>query len=218
MTYTARVRSMAMACVFMLLLAALLVLDSARASAHDPLQSSSPAAEETITEELPEVILTFANEPLANVPSVIQVSDPAGNRVDDDNVTSDGRSLTVRVSPTMTGVYSVIWQTVSSDAHTISDEFTFTYSGPVPEPSRTPTTDASPPPAPESPAPADRNDASETEVAGNQTQPFVPLIVAVLALVLITVILAAVRAARARARHTAPTSPVDGPGSRGNSS
>lgn len=166
------------------------------ASAHDPLQGSSPAADETISAELTEVTLTFGNAPLEGAPSAIQVSDPSGNRVDDDSVVATDQSLTVGVTLPVTGLYSVLWQTVSSDGHTISGEFAFTYAGPVPAPTLESSANATSP-APSS-APEAPDDAANTSEVAEETALPVPLIIVVIALVLAAIVIVAMRALRGK--------------------
>lgn len=181
------------------------------ASAHDGLLDSSPAADETVTSELTSVTLTFSDVPLAGTPAVIQVTDAAGASITAGDVTAADRSLSVAVRPTTTGVYTVVWQAVSSDAHTVSGQYSFTYSGPVPAPSPSPSEPAASEPAasatPEpsasdevsSAAPTDTENASGTSASSDA---FLPLIVAVLAAVLIAVAAAVYRSRAGKRQRT----------------
>ncbi len=174
------------------------------ASAHDGLTDSTPAAGETVTTALTAVTLTFSEVPLEGAPAVIQVTDATGESIAQGEVTASDRSLSVAVAPVATGEHTVVWQVVSSDAHTISGEYTFTYSGPVAAPSPSasttePSTEPSPSASSASPDPepsATESAPSAVDTAGSNVSAgaFLPLIIAVLAAVVIAVVAAIWRA------------------------
>lgn len=194
-----------------IVLAALVLLPATAASAHDSLLESSPAAGATIATELTEVILTFSDVPLTGAPAVIQVTDATGTSITTGELTATDRSLSVPVQPASVGEYSVVYQVVSSDAHTISGDFTFTYSGPVVTPS--PSSSASEPAASATPEPSPSDSAAATVPADPSAETasgtsasadaFLPLIIAVLAAVVIAVVAAVARANTLRRRGAA---------------
>ena len=183
--------------MLLILVIGLVYVNVSPAFAHDPLETSSPAADETVSTELTDVTLTFTNAPLEGVPSVIEVTDPGGDVVTTGDVTPSDRSLNVTVTPTTTGTYQVTWQTVSSDAHTISDQFSFTYAGPIPSPTPSSSTEPSSPSASPEPAPSP-SDAAADARPENPNSAFLPLIIGVLVIVFVAIALAFVRAFRDR--------------------
>lgn len=116
------------------------------ASAHDYLVSTNPAADATVTEPLTQVVLGFNEPPLTDFASAIaiEVRDAGGANIVTSPVSIVDSTLTVSVSPTAQGAYTVLWQTVSSDGHPVSGEYGFTYSGPVAEPSAEPSAEPGP--------------------------------------------------------------------------
>jgi len=110
-----------------------LVAGGSAASAHDFLVSTTPAADTTVSEALTSVSLTFNEPPLTELGAgiAIQVNDPAGATVSSGEVSIVDSTLGIAVAPTTVGTYTVIWQTVSSDGHPVSGEYTFDYQGPV---------------------------------------------------------------------------------------
>jgi methionine-rich copper-binding protein CopC len=110
-----------------------LVAGGSAASAHDFLVSTTPAADTTVSEALTSVSLTFNEPPLTELGAgiAIQVDDPAGATVSSGEVSIVDSTLGIAVAPTTVGSYTVIWQTVSSDGHPVSGEYTFDYQGPV---------------------------------------------------------------------------------------
>jgi methionine-rich copper-binding protein CopC len=102
------------------------------ASAHDYLVSTNPAADSTVTEALSEVSLTFNEPPLADASAAIAIElhDPSGANVATGAVSIANSTLSIAVAPTTQGAYTVLWQNVSADGHTVSGEFGFQYAGP----------------------------------------------------------------------------------------
>jgi methionine-rich copper-binding protein CopC len=189
------------------LAAGLAVLDARPAAAHDALAQAVPAADETVTTELSSVTLTFSETPLAEFANAIalNVTDPAGTSDTTGAPVADGTTLSVPVEVTEAGLHTVTWQSVSSDGHTISGTYTFTYAGPVA--AAAPTT-----PAPAASTPAASPSATAEPTAPDPTQTAagpastnsIPLIIGVTtfaALMLIPLIV--VRLLRARRRKKA---------------
>ena len=163
------------------------------ALAHDNLLDTVPGADETVT-QLADVALTFSGELIDfSQASFAQVQGPDGLFYESSCSTIDRNILTTPVALGEPGVYTVLWNAVSSDGHPISESFTFTYAptGIEPglgwdqpacgneqsrmqpakaSPSAVPTTE---PPAADTPAPA--ASAGENEVASIA----IPLIIAV---------------------------------------
>ena len=132
----------------MFALAGAVVLGTAApAQAHNFLVSSTPAAGELVT-TLPEAISVTTNGPLLDLSGTgagfaIQVTDAAGTFYGDGCLTVSGATLSTPAALGAAGTYRVVWQVVSEDGHTVSDEFTFEWSpGPGFEPA---TGQASPP-------------------------------------------------------------------------
>jgi methionine-rich copper-binding protein CopC len=197
--------------VMLALAAGLAVLDARPAAAHDALAQAVPAADETVTTELSSVTLTFSETPLAEFANAIalNVTDPAGASDTTGAPVADGTTLSVPVEVTEAGLHTVTWQSVSSDGHTISGTYTFTYAGPVaaaapltPAPAAsTPAASASAPAEEEAPTSAATHSA--TEPASSNLIPWIAgaTALAVLILIPVTVILAL----RARRRKKAGT-------------
>jgi methionine-rich copper-binding protein CopC len=193
--------------VMLALAAGLAVLDARPAAAHDALAQAVPAADETVTTELSSVTLTFSETPLAEFANAIalNVTDSAGTSVTTGAPVAEGTTLSVPVEVSEAGLHTVTWQSVSSDGHTISGTYTFTYAGPVA--AAAPTT-----PAPAASTPAASPSATAEPTAPDPTQTAagpastnsIPLIIGVTtfaALMLIPLIV--VRLLRARRRKKA---------------
>jgi methionine-rich copper-binding protein CopC len=94
------------------------------ASAHDVLESTSPA-DRTTVDRLPQsVTLTFSDDPIALGTQVL-VKGPGGN-VAQGNPTIEGRVVHQQLSPQApAGDYVVTYRVTSSDGHPISGTFSF---------------------------------------------------------------------------------------------
>ena len=102
-----------------------------RAHAHDVLVSSDPAAGVALTTAPTQVALTFNNDVLTGVANQIQVHGPDGASVAGDGLAAvEGRVVTVPVTITANGTYSVAWHVVSSDGHPVEGTFTFDLASP----------------------------------------------------------------------------------------
>ena len=99
------------------------------ASAHNYLVSSTPEAGETLT-ALPEHFSVTTNEPLLDLGGDgsgfgIEIIDAAGLYYGDGCVTVEGPSVYTLAELGEAGTYRLVYQVVSADGHTVSDEFTF---------------------------------------------------------------------------------------------
>ncbi|WP_165829879.1 copper resistance CopC family protein [Amnibacterium flavum] len=100
------------------------------AQAHDSLSETQPAAGDTVT-EVPEVSLTSSNTLLdlqgIGTAFVIRVQDDEGLYYGDGCVTLSDATMSMPVELGEEGEYTVTWRAVSTDGHTISDAYTFSY-------------------------------------------------------------------------------------------
>lgn len=142
------------------------LLGAGPASAHDAVESTSPAAGATVPTPPAAVAITLSNHPLA-LGTQIKVSDATGSNWADggveivDNVASQKLKAGAPA-----GVYTVQWRVASSDGHPIEGTFTFTAAagataaGTAPAAGTVPTlgtaqpgTTIAPPPAPDASQP-----------------------------------------------------------------
>ena len=112
---------------------------TAPAFAHNSVVDISPAPGSVITEQ-PGAIKITTNDNLLDLSgegagSAMQVSGPsdAPRYYGDGCATVFGPTLEAEVQLGQPGEYTVVWQTVSTDGHSISDSFTFTWQ---PDPSQ----------------------------------------------------------------------------------
>jgi methionine-rich copper-binding protein CopC len=117
----------------LVLAAAVLGVSAAPASAHNSVLGTTPAAGSVVTEQ-PGVVSITTNDNLLDLSgegagSAIQVSGPADapRFYGDDCATVSGPTVQSAVQLGEPGEYTVVWQTVSTDGHSISDSFTFTW-------------------------------------------------------------------------------------------
>ncbi|MER3388960.1 MAG: copper resistance protein CopC [Microcella sp.] len=101
------------------------------ASAHNSVVSTTPEAGETLT-EVPEFFVVTTNEALLDVGGegagfAIQVTDEAGLYYGDGCVDVGGPSLSTRGALGGAGEYTMAFQYVSADGHTLSDTLAFRY-------------------------------------------------------------------------------------------
>lgn len=163
---TSRRRTLASTVGAVLAAAVLLLAPLPAASAHDALAAATPAADETITNALTQVQLTFNEAPLAGFDSgiAIAVLDPSGADVSSGDIGITDTTLTKAIAPTTAGTYQVLWQTVSADGHPISGQYAFTYAvEPTPTPTPTPSAVAespTPPTSTTSPQPTNNTPSS----------------------------------------------------------
>ena len=132
------------------LLAALLVLlPSTRASAHDELVSSDPAAGSTVQTLPAEMTLTFSAALIdSEGGTAVVVTDAAGNDLADGAPEIDGAVLIqpLKADAATAGEYTVIWQIVSSDGHPTDGEFAFSVAEAAPPATTEPTETSEPTP------------------------------------------------------------------------
>jgi methionine-rich copper-binding protein CopC len=114
---------------------ALALVPAAGASAHDYLVDSTPKADSTQTTPLKEVSLTFDDIVLDlshnGSSALLQVTGPDGRHFETGCPTIEGRTVSAPVALGTAGKYTVTWQVVSADGHTVSNSLTFDYQPPA---------------------------------------------------------------------------------------
>jgi len=116
---------------------ALALAPAAGASAHDYLVDSNPKANSTQTAPLKKVSLTFDDIVLDlshnGSSALLQVTGPdaASRHFETGCPTISGRVVTAPVALGAAGKYTITWQIVSADGHTVSDSIQFTYKPPA---------------------------------------------------------------------------------------
>lgn len=115
------------------LVAAVVGVSAAPAYAHNYVVGTTPEAGSVVTEQ-PGVVSITTNDNLLDLSgegagSAIQVSGPADapRFYGDGCATVSGPTVQSAVQLGEPGEYTVVWQTVSTDGHSISDSFTFTW-------------------------------------------------------------------------------------------
>ncbi|NEM91699.1 copper resistance CopC family protein [Galbitalea soli] len=101
------------------------------ASAHNYLISSTPAAGSTLT-TLPASFELTTNEPLLDLTGhgagfAFQVKDAHGSYYGDGCLTVRGPTLSTEAALGAPGAYTVVWQIISADGHTVSGSIPFTW-------------------------------------------------------------------------------------------
>jgi len=112
-----------------------LLLVAGPAQAHNYLVSSTPAAGSTLT-ELPDAFVITTNDVLLDLSAdnagfALQVQDAEGRYYGDGCVTVAGPSMSADPVLGEAGRYTVTWQVVSTDGHTVSNRFDFTWQPPA---------------------------------------------------------------------------------------
>jgi methionine-rich copper-binding protein CopC len=107
---------------------------AAPAQAHNYLVSSTPKAGETLT-ALPEAFAITTNDMLLNIDGKgagfgLQVTDSVGKYYGDGCVAIEGTRMSTAAALGAAGAYTVTWQAVSTDGHTVSDSYGFTWQPP----------------------------------------------------------------------------------------
>jgi methionine-rich copper-binding protein CopC len=130
MSGTAARRVAASAIAALLALGGALVL-AAPAQAHNYLIESTPRAGEVLT-ELPAQFSITTNDALLNIGGngagfALQVRDQDGLYYGDGCIDVEGTEMSTRAALGAPGSYEVIWQVISTDGHTVSDDFSFTW-------------------------------------------------------------------------------------------
>lgn len=131
------------------------------ALAHDALQSTTPAADATVTSAPGTVSLTLSEPPTDSESlnlSVITVTDGEGKTLSDGKVTVTGATISTTVAPGANGPHKVLWRAVSSDGHPIEGSYSYT----VQDPARTASAAPAPVSAAPSPAPTPASAAPDT--------------------------------------------------------
>jgi len=108
---------------------------AAPAHAHNYLESSTPKAGETLT-ALPKDFMITTNGTLLNIDGngagfALQVTDGAGQYFGDGCVTVEGQRMSTTAALGAAGAYTVTWQVLSTDGHTVSDNYGFTWQPPT---------------------------------------------------------------------------------------
>jgi methionine-rich copper-binding protein CopC len=130
-----RVLSGVVASASLVLAAAVLALAPAgSASAHDYLVASTPKADSTQTTALSKVVLTFDDRVLDlsgdGSSNVVQVTGPDDKHFESGCPVVADTDVTVPVKLGDSGEYTVTWQIVSADGHTVSASIGFRYERP----------------------------------------------------------------------------------------
>ncbi|MCU1513583.1 MAG: hypothetical protein JWO10_673 [Microbacteriaceae bacterium] len=102
-----------------------------QAQAHNYLVSSTPSAGQTLT-ALPAQFAIVTNDALLDLDKnnsgfALLVQDSAGLYYGDGCVTVDGPTMSADPALGSAGNYTVTWQVVSTDGHTVSDSYSFTW-------------------------------------------------------------------------------------------
>ncbi|TXN31400.1 copper resistance CopC family protein [Lacisediminihabitans profunda] len=108
---------------------------AAPAQAHNYPIATTPTANETLT-ELPPKFSVTTNGTLLDIEGndagfALQVRDSAGRYYGDGCVSVDGPTLATDAALGAAGRYTITWQAISTDAHTVSDSFEFTWQPPA---------------------------------------------------------------------------------------
>lgn len=114
---------------------ALTVLPASGASAHDYLVSTDPAADSTAAAPIDSVTLTFS-APVLDLTgdgggTLLVVTGADGRHFETGCAAVAGTTITAPVSLGAPGQYTVTYQAVSSDGHTVSDSYGFRYEPPA---------------------------------------------------------------------------------------
>jgi methionine-rich copper-binding protein CopC len=121
---------------------ALALVPATGASAHDYLVDSTPKADSIQTTPLKQVTLTFDDVVLDlshnGSSALLQVTGPDGSGSNSGErhfetgcPTIEGRTVSAPVALGADGNYTITWQIVSADGHTVSNSITFTYQPPA---------------------------------------------------------------------------------------
>lgn len=108
---------------------------AAPAQAHNYVVSSTPSEGETLT-ALPTEFSVTTNGPLLDLGGSVagfamEVRDAGGRYYGDGCVTVDGATLSEAAALGAAGDYTLLWQLVSTDGHTVSGEIAFSWEPPA---------------------------------------------------------------------------------------
>lgn len=175
------------------------LLGTSPAAAHSELESTTPAADSSVTDPVTSVSLTFDDGVQPGF-AQIAVLDPAGTDIVDGDPTIDGNTVVQPVTEATAGDHSVSYRIVSADGHTVQGTYSFTVVAGDPQPaaptssataSTTPTT-----PTAGSPSQAATSPAVEAAADEGSTGETVGIVV-----VLAIGVVATVAITMARRRH-----------------
>lgn len=114
---------------------ALALAPTVAASAHDYLVETSPASGATQTEPLTQVKLTFNDRVLDlggdGSSAILRVTDASGKHYETGCPAILDAAVSAPVALGVAGAYTVDWQVVSADGHTVSGSYGFTYQPPA---------------------------------------------------------------------------------------
>lgn len=127
----ARRRGSALLAFGAMVVVAPVLLLAAPAQAHNYLVESTPAAGSVLT-ALPAEFSVTTNDVLLDVTGrgdgfALQVKDDKGLYYGDGCVRVDGPEMSTTAAIGAPGKYQVVWQLISADGHTVSNEFSFTW-------------------------------------------------------------------------------------------
>ncbi|MBA8991410.1 hypothetical protein FHW23_002679 [Curtobacterium pusillum] len=105
------------------------------ASAHNYMIASTPKVDGTLT-SLPKTFEITTNDRLLDIGRTdsgfaYRIVGPDGKYYEDGCLDVDGPSMTTKAALGDSGKYTVEWQIISADGHTVSDEYTFTWDAPA---------------------------------------------------------------------------------------
>lgn len=105
------------------------------ASAHNYMVASTPKVDGTLT-SLPKAFEITTNDRLLDIGDsnsgfAYRIVGPDGRYYEDGCLDVDGPSMTTKAALGASGKYTVEWQIISADGHTVSDEYTFTWDAPA---------------------------------------------------------------------------------------
>ncbi|WIB78568.1 copper resistance protein CopC [Curtobacterium sp. MCPF17_002] len=105
------------------------------ASAHNYMIASTPKVDGTLT-ALPKAFEITTNDKLLDIGGsdsgfAYRIVGPDGKYYEDGCLDVDGPSMTTTAALGDSGKYTVEWQIISADGHTVSDEYTFTWDAPA---------------------------------------------------------------------------------------
>lgn len=163
----------------------LFLLPANPSMAHTEVDSTSPAANETVApgEQLVSVTFNDKVSDLANSTEFVIV-DPSGSPVHADCTGVDGKGIYTNAFLPTEGEYEVTWRTVAEDGHPVSGKFSFSVSGNAETEYTTPacaTDTSTAEPTPTAIAMPLAAGAEEKEVASEGLSPFVTSGVALVA-------------------------------------
>lgn len=108
---------------------------AAPASAHNYMIASTPKVNGTLT-ALPKAFEITTNDKLLDIDDTnsgfaYRIVGPDGKYYEDGCLAVDGPSMTTTAALGASGEYTVEWQIVSADGHTVSDEYRFRWDAPA---------------------------------------------------------------------------------------